>query len=213
MVEYAAATSAPTLPSRRVLDEVNDAALAKGEGRLRLRVRLPRGHLRLVFARHQRQAARPGSWRDAPARFTCAASRTAITFTVEPWRARLPDRKGSGNDRSFVRIAIIQATVVSVNTGALRRQQMSRCRNLMPSSPWTPPNALAAAACAAACKNASAMLFRLRESSPPGCCLRASRNACRVAKMVARDGREGFGISCTNQRECEGSCPNISYNS
>ena len=66
-------------------------------------------------------------------------------------------------------------------------------------------------ACAAACKNASAMLFVAAKvthlaSLPQG----QPERRDRVLKMVAKQDKEGFG-HCSNQYECEAACPkNIS---
>jgi len=62
-------------------------------------------------------------------------------------------------------------------------------------------------ACAAACKNASAMLFVAAKvahlgSLPQG---QPERDR-RVLNMIAEHDRQGFG-SCTNYSECEAVCP------
>ena len=62
-------------------------------------------------------------------------------------------------------------------------------------------------ACAAACKNASAMLFVAAKAAhlshlPQG---QAERYR-RVKQMVDQMDKEGFG-NCTNQYECEAVCP------
>jgi succinate dehydrogenase / fumarate reductase iron-sulfur subunit len=62
-------------------------------------------------------------------------------------------------------------------------------------------------ACAAACPNASAMLFTSAKVShlahlPQG----SPEHESRVLKMVERMDAEGFG-NCTNTYECEAVCP------
>ncbi len=62
-------------------------------------------------------------------------------------------------------------------------------------------------ACAAACKNASAMLFVAAKVShlaqlPQG----QPERYRRVLKMIKQHDAEGFG-NCTNQFECEAVCP------
>jgi succinate dehydrogenase / fumarate reductase iron-sulfur subunit len=64
-------------------------------------------------------------------------------------------------------------------------------------------------ACAAACKNASAMLFVAAKVAhlanlPQG---QAERRE-RALSMVAQHDREGFG-HCSNQYECEAACPKL----
>jgi succinate dehydrogenase / fumarate reductase iron-sulfur subunit len=62
-------------------------------------------------------------------------------------------------------------------------------------------------ACAAACKNASAMLFVAAKVSHLGLLPQGQPERFRRVKaMVAAHDAEGFG-SCTNQEECEAVCP------
>lgn len=127
---------------------------------------------------------------------------------VEPWRARaFPVLRDLVTDRgSFDRI--IQAGgFVSVNTGG------APDGNTIPVSKEAQETAMDAAACigcgacAAACKNASAMLFVAAKvghlaTLPQG----QPERLRRVGAMIAQHDAEGFG-HCTNYYECEAACP------
>jgi succinate dehydrogenase / fumarate reductase iron-sulfur subunit len=129
---------------------------------------------------------------------------------IEPWRAgAFPVVKDLVTDRtSFDRI--IQAGgFVSVSTGG------APDGNTIPIAKERQERAMDAAACigcgacAAACKNASAMLFVAAKVAhlanlPQG---QAERRE-RALSMVAQHDREGFG-HCTNQYECEAACPKL----
>jgi succinate dehydrogenase / fumarate reductase iron-sulfur subunit len=130
------------------------------------------------------------------------------TIVVEPWRANaFPVVKDLVVDRtSFDRI--IQAGgYISANTGS------AVDGNAIPIEKDKADKAFAAAACigcgacAAACKNSSAMLFVAAKVShlallPQGDAERKSR----VLNMVSQMDKEGFG-SCTFTQACEAVCP------
>jgi succinate dehydrogenase / fumarate reductase, iron-sulfur subunit len=127
---------------------------------------------------------------------------------VEPWRARaFPVVKDLVTDRSSLDRIIQAGGFVSVNTGG------TPDGNAIPVPKESQEKAMDAAACigcgacAAACKNASAMLFVAAKVAhlghlPQG---QAERRE-RVLSMIAQHDREGFG-HCTNQYECEAACP------
>lgn len=127
---------------------------------------------------------------------------------VEPWRARaFPILKDLMTDRSAFDRIIQAGGFVSVSTGG------TPDGNGIPVPKESQEKAMDAAACigcgacAAACKNASAMLFVAAKVShlgnlPQGQAERRDR----VLSMVAQHDREGFG-HCTNQYECEAACP------
>ena len=70
-----------------MLDVVNEGLTRAGQGTDRVRLRLPRRHLRHVLARDQRHAARAD--RGTP---TCQLHmrhfKDGDTITIEPWRAK-----------------------------------------------------------------------------------------------------------------------------
>jgi succinate dehydrogenase iron-sulfur subunit len=134
--------------------------------------------------------------------------RNGETITVEPFRLKaFPLIKDLVVDRSALDRIVQAGGFVSARAGAAPEAN---------SIPIPKPNAdlameaaacIGCGACAAACPNASAMLFTAAKVShlallPQGSPERASR----VLKMVRAMDREGFG-NCTNTYECEAVCP------
>ena len=127
---------------------------------------------------------------------------------VEPWRAKaFPVLKDLMTDRSSLDRIVQAGGFISVNTGG------APDGNAIPVPKESQEKAMDAAACigcgacAAACKNASAMLFVAAKVAhlgnlPQGQAERRDR----VLSMIAQHDREGFG-HCTNQYECEAACP------
>jgi succinate dehydrogenase / fumarate reductase, iron-sulfur subunit len=130
------------------------------------------------------------------------------TIVIEPWRARaFPVEKDLMVDRSAFDEIIAAGGFVSVNTGN------AQDANCLPISKENADLAMDAAACigcgacVASCKNASAMLFVSAKVSqlallPQG----AVEAEERVQNMVNKMDELGFG-NCTNEAECEASCP------
>jgi succinate dehydrogenase / fumarate reductase iron-sulfur subunit len=127
---------------------------------------------------------------------------------IEPWRAKaFPVIRDLVVDRSAFDRIIQAGGFVSVNTGG------APDGNALPIPKDNAETAMDAAACigcgacAAACKNASAMLFVSAKvghlaNLPQG----QPERLRRVLKMVEQHDKEGFG-NCTNQYECEAVCP------
>jgi len=129
-------------------------------------------------------------------------------ITVQPFRAKpFPILKDLVVDRSALDRIVQAGGFVSARAGAAPEAN---------SIPVPKPDAdvameaaacIGCGACAAACPNASAMLFTAAKVShlaflPQGHPERASR----VLNMVEAMDREGFG-NCTNTYECEAVCP------
>ena len=129
-------------------------------------------------------------------------------ITIEPWRAKaFPVVRDVCTDRSAFDRIIQAGGFVGVNTGG------APDGNALPVAKVQQELAMDAAECigcgagGAACPNASGVLFLSAKGShlahmPQG---QAERHD-RVAAMVARHDREGFG-HCTNINECEAACP------
>lgn len=134
------------------------------------------------------------------------------TITVEPWRsAGFPVIRDLMVDRTAYDKIIQAGGFVSVNTGGVPDA------NSIPIPKHDADLAMDAAACigcgacAAACKNGSAMLFVAAKVSQLALLPQGKVEAARRAKaMVAKMDELGFG-NCTNTRACEVECPkNIS---
>jgi succinate dehydrogenase / fumarate reductase iron-sulfur subunit len=130
------------------------------------------------------------------------------TIVIEPFRAKaFPVLKDLMVDRSAFDKIIQAGGFVSINTGN------AQDANCLPVSKVNADLAMDAAACigcgacVASCKNSSAMLFTSAKVSqlallPQG----QAEAATRVQNMVAKMDELGFG-NCTNEAECEASCP------
>jgi succinate dehydrogenase / fumarate reductase iron-sulfur subunit len=130
------------------------------------------------------------------------------TITVEPFRARsFPIVKDLVIDRSALDRIVQAGGFVSARTGSAPEA------NSIPVPKHNADLAMEAAACigcgacAAACPNASAMLFAAAKIShlallPQG----QPERSRRVLRMVRQMDQEGFG-NCTNTYECEAVCP------
>jgi succinate dehydrogenase / fumarate reductase iron-sulfur subunit len=133
---------------------------------------------------------------------------TGDTIVIEPFRSRaFPILKDLIVDRSTFDQLIQAGGYVSTNTGG------APDANAIPIAQKTAEQAMDAAACigcgacVASCPNASAMLFVSAKVSqlallPQGDPERKER----ALNMVATMDELGFG-NCSNERECEASCP------
>lgn len=134
------------------------------------------------------------------------------TITIEPWRsAGFPVIRDLMVDR-YAYDKIIQAGgFVSVNTGGVPDANAIAIPKVNADLAMDAASCIGCGACAAACKNGSAMLFVSAKVSQLALLPQGKVEATRRAKaMVAKMDELGFG-NCTNTRACEMECPkNIS---
>ena len=134
------------------------------------------------------------------------------TITIEPWRsAGFPVIRDLMVDR-YAYDKIIQAGgFVSVNTGGVPDANAISISKADADLAMDAAACIGCGACAAACKNGSAMLFVSAKVSQLALLPQGKVEAARRAKaMVAKMDELGFG-NCTNTRACEMECPkNIS---
>ena len=134
------------------------------------------------------------------------------TITIEPWRsAGFPVIRDLMVDR-YAYDKIIQAGgFVSVNTGGVPDANAIAIAKKDADLAMDAAACIGCGACAAACKNGSAMLFVSAKVSQLALLPQGKVEAARRAKaMVAKMDELGFG-NCTNTRACEMECPkNIS---
>lgn len=127
---------------------------------------------------------------------------------IEPWRAKgFPVIKDLVTDRSAFDRIIQAGGFVSVSAGGTQDANAIPVAKKDSDLAMDAATCIGCGACAAACKNASAMLFVSAKVAhfarlPQGK-IEASR---RVLSMLNQMEEEGFG-ACTNTLECEAVCP------
>ena len=134
------------------------------------------------------------------------------TITIEPWRsAGFPVIRDLMVDRSAYDKIMQAGGFVSVNTGGVPDANAIPIPKKDADLAMDAAACIGCGACAAACKNGSAMLFVSAKVSQLTLLPQGRVEAARRAKaMVAKMDELGFG-NCTNTRACEMECPkNIS---
>ncbi|MCP4252786.1 MAG: succinate dehydrogenase/fumarate reductase iron-sulfur subunit [Candidatus Scalindua sp.] len=130
------------------------------------------------------------------------------TLVIEPWRSRaFKVVKDLVVDRSALDKIIQAGGYISANTGGAPDGNSIPVPQEVAEKAMDSAECIGCGACAAACPNASAMLFTSAKISqfallPQG----HSEAKKRVLEMVAKMDELGFG-NCTNERECEAECP------
>ena len=132
------------------------------------------------------------------------------TITIEPWRsAGFPVIKDLMVDRTAYDKIIQAGGFVSVNTGGVPDANAIAIPKPDAEEAMDAAACIGCGACAAACKNGSAMLFVAAKVSqlallPQGKIERKSRAKAMLSKMDEL----GFG-NCTNTGVCEAECPKL----
>lgn len=129
-------------------------------------------------------------------------------ITIEPWRAKaFPVIRDLVTDRSSFDRIIQAGGFVSVSCGGTKDANSILVSKTESDKAMDAATCIGCGACAAACKNASAMLFVSAKVAhlarlPQG----QVEKSRRVLSMVNQMEKEGFG-GCTNTLECEAVCP------
>ena len=130
------------------------------------------------------------------------------TITIEPWRSRaFPVIKDLIVDRNAYDKIMQAGGYVNVNTGGVPDANAIPIPKPVADEAMDAASCIGCGACAAACKNGSAMLFVAAKESqlallPQG----KIEKAARAKAMVAKMDELGFG-NCTNTGACEAECP------
>ena len=130
------------------------------------------------------------------------------TITIEPWRSRaFPVIKDLIVDRNAYDKIMQAGGYVNVNTGGVSDANVIPIPKSVADEAMDAASCIGCGACAAACKNGSAMLFVAAKVSqlallPQG----KIEKAARAKAMVAKMDKLGFG-NCTNTGACEAECP------
>lgn len=130
------------------------------------------------------------------------------TITIEPWRsAGFPIIRDLTVDRQAYDKIMQAGGFVSVNTGGVPDANAIPIPKKDADLAMDAAACIGCGACAAACKNGSAMLFVSAKVSQLALLPQGRVEATRRAKaMVAKMDELGFG-NCTNTRACEAECP------
>ncbi len=130
------------------------------------------------------------------------------TIVIEPWRAKaFPVHKDLMVDRSAFDEIIAAGGFVNVNTGNAQDANSILISKENADLAMDAAACIGCAACVASCKNASAMLFVGAKVSQLSLLPQGQVEAqTRVQNMVKKMDELGFG-NCTNEAECEASCP------
>jgi succinate dehydrogenase / fumarate reductase iron-sulfur subunit len=130
------------------------------------------------------------------------------TITIEPWRsAAFPVIKDLMVDRGAYDKIIQAGGYVSVNTGGIPDGNAIPISKIDADEAMDAASCIGCGACAAACKNGSAMLFVAAKVSQLALLPQGKIEAAARAKaMVAKMDELGFG-NCTNTGACEAECP------
>lgn len=129
-------------------------------------------------------------------------------ITIEPWRSRaFPVIRDLMVDRSAYDKIMQAGGFVSVNTGGVPDANAIAIPKPIADEAMDSASCIGCGACAAACKNGSAMLFVSAKVSqlallPQG----KAEAAARAKNMVAKMDELGFG-NCTNTGACAAECP------
>ena len=130
------------------------------------------------------------------------------TITIEPWRSRaFPVIKDLIVDRNAYDKIMQAGGYVNVNTGGVPDANAIPIPKPVADEAMDAASCIGCGACAAACKNGSAMLFVAAKVSqlallPQG----KIEKAARAKAMVAKMDELGFG-NCTNTGACAAECP------
>ena len=130
------------------------------------------------------------------------------TITIEPWRSRgFPVIKDLVVDRGAYDKILQAGGFISVNTGGVPDANAIPIPKKNADESMDAASCVGCGACAATCKNGSAMLFVAARVSSLALLPQGKIEGARRAKaMVAKMDELGFG-ACTNTRACEMECP------
>jgi succinate dehydrogenase / fumarate reductase iron-sulfur subunit len=207
MVAYQARDISPDSSFLEMLDIVNDQLVAKGEEAIAFEYDCREGicgSCSLVIDGKAHGPQRGST--------TCQVYmrnfKDGDSIYIEPFRANaFPVLKDLIVDRSAFDRIIQAGGFISANTGGAPDANAQLVPKPAAELAMDAAECIGCGACAAACKNASAMLFVSAKVAHLGLLPQGQpERYVRVRKMVEAMDREGFG-SCTNQYECEAVCP------
>lgn len=207
LVEYEANDVSPNTSFLEMLDVVNEGLVARGEEPIAFDSDCREGicgTCSLTINGEAHGPDHPG----AACEVYMRRFKDGATIVVEPFRAKpFPLIKDLVIDRSALDRIVQAGGFISARAGSAPEANSSAIPKHDADRAMDAAACIGCGACAAACPNASAMLFTAAKVShlaflPQG----QPERTHRVVKMVGAMDAEGFG-NCTNTYECEAVCP------
>src|SRR5213595_104442 len=207
MVEYAATNIIPDMSFLEMLDVVNEGLIARGEEPIAFDSDCREGICGTCSLSINGEAHGPDH-PGAACELYMRKFRDGETIIIEPFRVRsFPVIKDLVVDRSALDRIVQAGGFISARAGSAPEANSIPIPKHDADLSMDAAACIGCGACAAACPNASAMLFTAAKVShlaslPQG----NPERVTRVLKMVQVMDAEGFG-NCTNTYECEAVCP------
>jgi succinate dehydrogenase / fumarate reductase, iron-sulfur subunit len=207
MVDYTLANVSPESSFLEMLDQLNEELVAKGIDPVAFDHDCREGICGMCSLMINGQAHGPER-ETTTCQLHMRSFKDGDTVVIEPWRARaFPVHKDLMVDRSAFDKIIEAGGYVNVNTGNAQDANAILIPKEDADLAMDAAACIGCAACVASCKNASAMLFVSAKVSQLALLPQGKVEAeQRVLSMVEKMDELGFG-NCTNEAECEASCP------